>query len=58
MRPVTTKMRVPSRLAECGSDDRSEGDADGDRQDPHTRGQRAVVADELEVLGDEEDEPK
>ena len=39
-----------------GADDRADGDAGGDRQDPHAGRERAVAADELEVLRDQEDE--
>ena len=42
---------------ELGAYDRCEGDTGGDRQEANTGRQRTVVLDELEVLGDQEDEP-
>ena len=46
----------PGPHGELGSRDRPDRDRQRDREQPDAGGQRAVAADELEVLGDQENE--
>ena len=54
--PVVTTRRVPDLERHHRGDRRGDGGDDGERQRVHAGRQRRVALDELEVLGDEEDE--